>query len=65
MADPRKKSDGEGRRARERGEGVDDPQIPQPVLHRAEAYPDPVDDTLDDSFPASDPPQWWGGDDAS
>jgi hypothetical protein len=24
------------------------------------AYPDPVDDTLDDSFPASDPPSWAG-----
>lgn len=25
------------------------------------AYPDPVDATLDDSFPASDPPSWSGG----
>ena len=24
------------------------------------AYPDPVDDTLDDSFPASDAPAWTG-----
>ena len=23
-------------------------------------YPDQVDDTLDDSFPASDPPSWAG-----
>jgi hypothetical protein len=23
-------------------------------------YDDPVDDTLDDSFPASDPPSWAG-----
>ena len=23
-------------------------------------YPDKVDDTLDDSFPASDPPSWAG-----
>lgn len=23
-------------------------------------YPDPIDDTLDDSFPASDPPSWAG-----
>ncbi len=26
--------------------------------HRA--YPDIIDDTLDDSFPASDPPSWAG-----
>jgi hypothetical protein len=29
-----------------------------PVQPRA--YPDLVDDTLDDSFPASDPPSWAG-----
>lgn len=32
-----------------------------PPPPEARAYPDPVDDTLDDSFPASDPPSWWAG----
>jgi hypothetical protein len=27
---------------------------------QARPYPDLVDDTLDDSFPASDPPSWAG-----
>jgi hypothetical protein len=33
---------------------------PRPDLRQPRAYPDPVDDTLDDSFPASDPPSWAG-----
>lgn len=32
------------------------PRGPLPPLR----YPDPVDDALDGSFPASDPPPWWG-----
>lgn len=32
-------------------------QRPRP----ARLYPDPVDDALDDTFPASDPPSWTGG----
>lgn len=31
------------------------------TLPSPRTYPDPVDDTLDDSFPASDPPPWWAG----
>ncbi|HEX6926659.1 MAG TPA: hypothetical protein VF167_14650 [Longimicrobiaceae bacterium] len=30
-----------------------DPQQPRD-------YPDPIDDALDDTFPASDPPAWMG-----
>lgn len=30
------------------------------VEEQPRAYPDIVDDTLDDSFPASDPPFWSG-----
>jgi hypothetical protein len=30
------------------------------VKQQPRAYPDIVDDTLDDSFPASDPPFWAG-----
>jgi hypothetical protein len=41
--------------------------LPQPVEElTAEAEPepapaDPVDDCSEASFPASDPPSWWGG----
>jgi len=30
-----------------------------PTQEQPRDYPDPVDDTLDDTFPASDPPSWW------
>ena len=33
---------------------------PRRGVRQPRAYPDPVDDTLDDSFPASDPPSWAG-----
>lgn len=41
--------------AAERRESPDTKSSVQP-----RAYPDIVDDTLDDSFPASDPPSWAG-----
>lgn len=31
-----------------------------PLEEGPKVYTDPVDDTLDDTFPASDPPPWWG-----
>ncbi|HEU5210359.1 MAG TPA: hypothetical protein VFU06_13280 [Longimicrobiales bacterium] len=37
---------------------ADAPARSTPVQPRR--YRDPVDDTLDDSFPASDPPSWAG-----
>jgi hypothetical protein len=33
---------------------------PDRTAESPKRYPDPVDDTLDDSFPASDPPSWAG-----
>ena len=37
------------------------PESAQPdSFDQPRAYPDIVDDTLDDSFPASDPPSWAG-----
>ena len=34
--------------------------IPRGEPRQPRPYPDPVDDTLDGSFPASDPPSWAG-----
>lgn len=34
--------------------------VPQKSSEQPRPYPDLVDDTLDDSFPASDPPSWAG-----
>src|SRR5688572_25804710 len=40
--------------------GSDDQQAaPETTRSQPRAYADLIDDTLDDSFPASDPPQWW------
>jgi hypothetical protein len=33
---------------------------PEKTVEQPRAYSDIVDDTLDDSFPASDPPGWAG-----
>lgn len=33
---------------------------PAPEQRPLPEYTDPIDDTLDDSFPASDPPSWAG-----
>lgn len=61
--------DGEGRRWspqpdgswRAAAGGSDDRQAAPPWgPHQPRAYPDLVDDTLDASFPASDPPAWAG-----
>ncbi|HEX6063177.1 MAG TPA: hypothetical protein VFZ04_03100 [Longimicrobiales bacterium] len=44
-----------------RGEDASPTREPAPeVPQQPRAYPDLVDDTLDDSFPASDPPSWAG-----
>lgn len=40
--------------------GPDELEVASGWPHAPRPYPDPVDDTLDDSFPASDPPSWWG-----
>ena len=63
-------ADRENRRTHDQGRSVDQPAPANQstadsgdpgATPAAEdpVYPDPVDDTLDDSFPASDPPQWW------
>ena len=40
--------------------GKDTPKPPSKDNEQPRPYPDKVDDTLDDSFPASDPPSWAG-----
>lgn len=58
MSDRRKRRN---RDATKDGNGkLQEPVPAAPDRPETEAYPDPVDDTLDDSFPASDPPPWWG-----
>lgn len=43
----------------QRGRPVDE-AAPPAKPEQPRRYPDKVDDTLDDSFPASDPPSWAG-----
>lgn len=40
---------------------TDDQTAMSPGPRQPRPYPDPIDDTLNDTFPASDPPSWWGG----
>ena len=42
------------------GENEDRKGAPRRGPRQPRPYPDLVDDTLDDSFPASDPPSWAG-----
>jgi hypothetical protein len=44
----------------ERDKPTEQHSSPRKVPVQPRAYPDIVDDTLDDSFPASDPPSWAG-----
>jgi hypothetical protein len=59
---PRKKKDDEAPEAdRESPDpGARAPAEPRRKRRNPPTYADPVDDTLDDSFPASDPPSWAG-----
>lgn len=54
-------SDMQEETARKRPAGSDDRESTLREPRKTGVYPDPVDDTLDASFPASDPPSWWAG----
>jgi hypothetical protein len=36
-------------------------RAPDPVIHRSQITEPEIDDTVEDSFPASDPPSWNSG----
>lgn len=58
MSDRRKREDRDA--TKDENDKLQEPELAAWDRPETEAYPDPVDDTLDDSFPASDPPPWWG-----
>ena len=59
---PRRKQDaGAPKPDEDNAEGAEDRKAaPRRRPRQPRPYPDLVDDTLDDSFPASDPPSWAG-----
>lgn len=62
MTQRKNKSARKPRLEKKNNEEPSDARKDKPVrsLIQPRAYPDPIDDTLDDSFPASDPPSWAG-----